>query len=137
MEVDVGVSLRVGGAILAVVVLAFAYLAIRASVLAAKRATFGAWLVRPGDRSWIRGVALYGQCTLAWYRLLSFSLRAEVSLPRTAIDVVGGPVPTRDGQYLVVRLNTPEGLYAFALDRGDAAGVISWVNSAPPGIEPS
>ena len=127
----------VAGAVLGVAALMLGYLTIRAGVLAGKKATFAAWLVRPGGQQWIRGVALYGRVTLAWYRLASPSLRAEVSLKRTMVDVVGRPLPSRDREYIIVRLLAPEGLYTFAVAPGDAAGLISWVNSAHPGLESS
>ena len=119
--------------ILIVVLAVLVFLALRAAILVGRKASFSTWVVRPGDDQWIRGVALYGQITLAWYRLAGLGTQQDLSLPRAYLEVVGGPVPTADNNYIIVRLRSPQGLFTLALEHGDAAGLISWVNSAPPG----
>lgn len=120
--------------ILSVILLLVGYVAVRAAILLGRKASFSAWIVDPAGQRWIRGVALYGAVNLAWYRLANFRTRADLLLPRTRLEVLGGPVRSQDGAYTIVRLRSPEGLYTFAVAPGDAAGLISWVNSAPPGI---
>lgn len=126
--------LAVLAAILGLVAIAAVYMAVRAAALLGHPSSFGAWIIDAGSSRWIRGIALYGQVHLAWYELGSASLRPSVRLPRTRLEVVGAPVRSRDGNYTLVRLRAPEHEYTFALIPGDAAGLISWVNSAPPGI---
>lgn len=126
--------LYVGVLLLIVVMFSLAYMGLRTVILVGRGASFGAWIINPESNKWVRGIALYGQLNLAWYRLSSASTSPTILLPRTNLEVVGGPTPSRDANYTVVRLRAPQETYTLALLPGDAAGLISWVNSAPPGI---
>lgn len=123
------------GAVVAVVLLLVVYLALRAAILVGRKATFGAWMITPGEDKWVRGICVYGELRLAWFPLVGADPRPEVLLPRTVLEVVGAPIPSADNNYIIVRLRAPAGLYMLALSAGDSAGLISWVNSAPPGID--
>lgn len=130
------ILLSVLGAIVAAMILVAVLLALRVAFLMGRKSTFGGWMVEPGDRKWVRGICAYGELRLAWFPMLGVSLRPGVLLPRTVLKVVGAPLPSKDGRYIIVRLRAPQGLYMLALSAGDSAGLISWVNSAPPGLEP-
>lgn len=124
----------IGVALLSLVAICAGYMAVRAMILLGRAASFGAWIINPESGKWVRGIALYGQLNLAWYKLASPSPSPTIRLSRTNLEVVGGPTPSRDANYTVVRLRSKENSYTLALLPGDAAGLISWVNSAPPGI---
>ena len=128
------IFLAVSALILVIILAMLTFLGLRAAILVGRKASFSTWIVRPGDDQWIRGIALYGQINLAWYRLVSPRTTPDLLLPRAYLEVVGGPVPTADNSYIIVRLRSPQGLFTLALAQGDAAGLISWVNSAPPGL---
>lgn len=128
------VFLYVGILLLIAAMFSVSYMGLRTVILVGRAASFGAWIINPESKQWVRGIALYGQLNLAWYRLSSPSTSPNILLPRTNLEVVGGPTPSRDANYTVVRLRSPKETYTMALLPGDAAGLISWVNSAPPGI---
>lgn len=104
-------------------------------LLEAKESSFSAWIIHPDTQEWVRGIALYGQFTLRWYKWATLSTAPVHVLPRTRLEVVGGPVSSRDEKYIIVRLKSPDELHTFAMEPGNAAGLMSWVNSAPPGIQ--
>ncbi|WP_099331638.1 DUF2550 family protein [Actinomyces minihominis] len=131
------VLLLVLASVVGLALLLVAYLALRAAILVGRKASFGAWVISPDEDQWIRGIALYGQVNLAWFRLASVKTQADLLLHRTQLEVLGGPSRSRDQNYIVIKLRSPEGVYTFALSEGDAAGLISWVNSAPPGMSRS
>lgn len=128
------ILLYVGALLLVTAAICVAYMVLRTLILVGRAASFGAWIINPESNQWVRGIALYGQLNLAWYRLSSPSTAPNIRLSRTNLEVVGGPTQSRDANYTVVRLRSRQEDYTLALLPGDAAGLISWVNSAPPGI---
>lgn len=129
------IFLGVLGVVLGVILLLVVYMAIRAAILVRRKGAFSAWMTIPGEQKWVRGVCLYGELRLAWYALIGPSPRPDLLLPRTLLEVVGAPILSADANYIIVRLRSPGGMYMLALTPGDSAGLISWVNSAPPGVE--
>ncbi len=127
------ILLLIGVALLSIFAVWGGYMAVRAMILLGRAASFGAWIINPESGQWVRGIALYGQLNLAWYKLSSPNPSPTIRLSRTNLEVVGGPTPSRDANYTVVRLRSGDKGYTLALLPGDAAGLISWVNSAPPG----
>lgn len=89
------IFLAVSALILVVILAMLTFLGLRAAILVGRKASFSTWIVRPGDDQWIRGIALYGQINLAWYRLASPRTTPDLLLPRAYLEVVGGPFQQR------------------------------------------
>lgn len=121
------------GVLVAVIVLVGVWVVLKAVFLVLSRSSFSAWVMVPGSMKWRSGVARYGRSNLAWFRLYDFSAKPRFVLPRTHLDVDGAPFKTNDSAHLIVELRAPDGLYFFALSPGNAAGLVSWASSAPPG----
>lgn len=104
---------------------------IRVSLLHSRSGSFPAFLL-VGSR-WVRGVGVYGRSNLEWRKTFAFGSAPNLSLYRSTVDVTGPPVSWVDDGLVVLGLTYPGGTCRFALRAGDAAGLVSWIDSAPPG----
>ncbi|MFT0762764.1 DUF2550 family protein [Scrofimicrobium sp. R131] len=86
------------------------------------------------DSGWMRGYARYGRSNMAWSGLVRFRVTPDLLLARTSLELVEQPRhhPTMGTSVLHLRDGDCE--YEMVLSTGDYEGVISWIDSAPPGI---
>lgn len=106
-------------------------LATRATILYTRPGSFPAYLLV--DDKWVRGIAEYGRSRLIWRSAFRVSMRPEIELARRRIDVTDSPEQWYQSKLAVVKLNSDQTEVCFALRSGDAAGLISWIDSSPPG----
>ncbi|WRS30170.1 DUF2550 family protein [Actinomycetaceae bacterium MB13-C1-2] len=119
------------GPIAVVVLVVLLVVLIRMTVLNARSGSFPAFLLVKGR--WVRGIAEYGSSNLSWRRRIGLSSAPSVLLARRHIDVVDSPEQWYQSSLVVVTLKTPTDSVSFALRSGDAAGLIAWIDSSPPG----
>jgi len=139
--VEIVVLLIVGG------VLALLLLALRRRWLARQGGAFEC-SARLRDaspsRGWSLGMARYNGEMLEWFRFFSFSYRPRISLRRTEVRVVDSrdPDPVEasalyDGQRVVRLADRAESMrppWELAMDSDSLTGLLSWLESAPPGL---
>lgn len=104
---------------------------VRAAALHSRSGSFPAFLLI--QARWVRGVAIYGRSNLEWRRSYSLRVAPDVVLPRRSIDITGAPSEWHGVGLVVVQLLVGGTPFLLALQPGDASGMISWIDSAPPG----
>ena len=89
---------------------------------------------------WILGVGVYGDDAIEWFRTFSFSPRARHRFERGAVVIEGRRHPEgaeayalHDG-HIVVRTENCDGVRQLALSANSLTGLLSWLESSPPGL---
>ena len=101
----------------------------------------------PTTKGWALGVARYNGEMLEWFRFFSYAFRPRFSFRRAEVRVVDhrDPDPIEamalyQGQR-VVTLAAPQQVadtrWELAMDPESITGLLSWLESAPPGLAPS
>jgi Protein of unknown function (DUF2550) len=141
-------------AFLILLVLAASGVAARRFLLERGGATVECGLRRPGG-SWRLGVASYQLDEFRWYRIFGLSMRPEHAFPRRELAVVARRPATQDevsilgpGRIVAECRLGPDGLDAIGTGPGAASGpgavdlalsesaltgLLSWLESSPPG----
>ncbi len=96
------------------------------------------WLRPARSSRWLVGVAWYGGDMLLWYRGVSLAVRPHERFSRADVQVESRRSPGREdlalpSDVVVVTIATPEGTRELAMDTSQGTGVLSWLESAPPG----
>jgi len=124
-----------GVAAVAAVVLVLAVLfAVRVQRLDRRVGSFEC-AVRCEGRDWRGGIAVYGVGRVQWYRLASLSLLPTRTFQRDQLELfqrVGGA----DGEFVEVTCRYDGEDLALAMPRESLAGLVSWLEAAPPRGEP-
>lgn len=98
--------------------------------------------LRESGGHWRPGLARYSDDRLQWYRLWHPLPLPAVVFRRSAVALRGQRSPTRDealltyGPAQVIRVESaddPDVQWELALNEGSATGLLSWLESAPPG----
>jgi hypothetical protein len=88
---------------------------------------------------WVLGVAVYGDADITWYRTFSFSPRPRHRFVRGQVLIEGRRFPEGAESYalhdghIVVRTENADGIEQFALSPNSLTGLLSWLESSPPG----
>ena len=120
------------GAVVALgVILLLGFLA-RLRSLAGRVGSFECALRRDGTPHWTSGVASFGDNALHWYRLMSFSLGAASSWPRSELEV--GRSRPRGGQGNVVEVTCGYRgtTFELAMVEDSHSALVAWTESAAP-----
>lgn len=90
-------------------------------------------------KGWILGVAVYGDSSIEWYRTFSLSPRPRHRFARGQVLIEGRRDPEgaesyalHDGHVIVTTENSA-GVRQFALSPSSLTGLLSWLESSPPG----
>ena len=92
----------------------------------------------PGP-GWILGFAVYGDTELLWYRTFSLSLRPAMRFTRGSVLIEGRRAPhgvemhALHAGHIVVESHNDHGVRQFAMNPGALTGLLSWLESSPPG----
>ncbi len=92
-----------------------------------------------GEGGWTLGFAAYHGRELHWYRTFSLSLRPRYRFVRGEVAVEGRRQPQGSEAHalhtghLVVRTENSVGVRQLALSPGALTGLLSWLESSPPG----
>ncbi|UNX53972.1 DUF2550 domain-containing protein [Georgenia sp. TF02-10] len=122
-------------ALAAVVVLVL--FAVRVRRLARRVGSFECARRRPGQQGWTSGIAVFGAGKLYWYRLVSLSLRPACTFARAGLQVVRRTRRgTGAGHVVEVRCRYQGRELDLAMVDSALAGVVSWLESAPPLEDP-
>ncbi|MDD9208248.1 DUF2550 domain-containing protein [Georgenia sp. 10Sc9-8] len=109
----------------------------RVRTLARRVGSFECALRRPGSEDWTSGIAGYGVNRVDWHRLVSLAPWPATSWSRDRLQLLAHT--GRDGNAgTVVEVRCRHGGEEFelAMVRGAFAGLVSWLEAAPPGEEP-
>lgn len=129
-------------AVLALVVLAFVFLAVRRRVLLRGNGTIDCSLRRTEGsmgRGWVLGVARYEGDVLKWYRVFSFSARPREVVSRRDLTVrqrrrpEGPEALAVTAGAVVVEIRAGRRKLELAMTEGALTGFLAWLESAPPG----
>jgi len=95
--------------------------------------------VEHSAKGWMLGVAVYGDTEFDWYRTFSLSPRPRHRFVRGGVLIEGRREPEgaesyalHDGHVIVTTENS-EGVHQFALSPHSLTGLLSWLESSPPG----
>ncbi len=90
-------------------------------------------------KGWVLGVAVYREDEVDWFRTFSFSPRPRHRFQRGAVLIEGRRFPEGGEAYalhdghLIVRTENAAGIQQFALSPNSLTGLLSWLESSPPG----
>jgi len=128
--------------ILGVTLLPLIGLLVRRRVLARSGGTFDMSVNRRAEatsKGWTLGLAVYRDTDLEWYRTFSLSLRPRYRFTRG--DVRIGGRRESSGQeahaihtgHVIVGTENASGVRQFAMSPNALTGLLSWLESSPPG----
>lgn len=110
--------------------------------IAHQGATFELSIKRAAEHSakgWTLGVAVYREDEVEWFRTFSFSPRPRHRFERGGVLIEGRRVPEAGESYalhaghVIVRTENSSGVQQFALSPNSLTGLLSWLESSPPG----
>lgn len=88
---------------------------------------------------WMLGVAVYGDTEIEWFRTFSFSPRPRHRFERGTVVIDGRREPEGAESYalhdghVIVATRHADGVSQFALSPNSLTGLLSWLESSPPG----
>lgn len=92
-----------------------------------------------GERGWTLGFAIYHGPQLNWFRTFSVSLRPRYRFVRSEVEIDGRRTPhgvevhALHADHVVVATRNAVGVRQLALSGGALTGLLSWLESSPPG----
>ena len=89
---------------------------------------------RPGHK-WYAGVLLLGLADLQWYRSRSLRLRPQRVINRRDFVIVSHRPSADDPNTTIIQVTDAGTPLVIAMNPGSFAGLVSWIDSAPPGVE--
>lgn len=117
-------------------------LLVRRRVLARSGGTFEMSVNRHAEtqaKGWMLGLAVYRETELQWFRTFSLSLRPAYRLTRGDVQIRGRREPAGDevhaihSGHLIVGTENAAGLQQLAMSANALTGLLSWLESSPPG----
>lgn len=93
----------------------------------------------PGPRGWTLGIARYTDEHLEWFRTFSLSPRPRYRFARGSLEVGRRRLPEDreafavHAGHVIVPCETPNGVRQLALSERALTGLLSWLESSPPG----
>ena len=128
--------------VLALILVPLIGLLVRRRVIARSGGTFDMSINRNQagvSKGWTLGLAVYRDSDLEWYRTFSLSLRPRYRFSRVDVRIEGRREPDlhevhalHDG-HLIVGTENASGVCQFAMSANALTGLLSWLESAPPG----
>lgn len=128
----------VGSLLLLLLLLLVVGFVVRRSLLLRGVGAMEIW-IKLSPRRWSLGVGWYGGEELSWYRVFSLSPRPARVLARGELRVVEQRQPSeRDAIVLprgtaILACETPRRIEQVAMSAGAVNGLLSWLESQPPG----
>lgn len=117
-----------------VAVLLLILFAVRVRRLAYRIGSFECALRPAGRRDWTSGIAVFGVGRVDWYRLVSLSLRPTRTFVREDLELRERVHRSPGGadQVTEIRCRLRGEEVDLAMRRESLAGLVSWLESAPP-----
>lgn len=128
--------------ILVLILLPLIGLLVRRRVLARSGGTFDMSINRHAEstsKGWTLGLAVYRDTELEWFRTFSLSLRPRYRFTRGDVRIAGRREPAGHeihaihAGHLIVGTENAQGVKQFAMSANALTGLLSWLESAPPG----
>lgn len=90
--------------------------------------------MRRPDRKWHTGILLLGLGDLQWYRSRSLRLRPQRIMDRRDFVIVSHRPSNDDPDTTIIKVVDGDTPLVIAMNPGSFAGLVSWIDSAPPGV---
>ena len=90
--------------------------------------------MRRPDHQWRTGVMVLGQDGLQWYRTRSISPLPRRVITRENFALVSHRPSKADPETTIIELRDGSTPIVVAMSASSFAGLVSWIDSAPPGI---
>lgn len=128
--------------VLAVLVLLVVGVLVRRRLLARGGGTFDMSVTRSAEsqvKGWMLGVAVYRDTELEWFRTFSLSWRPRYRFSRGDVHIegrrepVGLEVHAIHAGHVIVSTDNASGVRQFAMSANALTGLLSWLESSPPG----
>jgi len=128
--------------VVVLVVLCVVGLLARGRLLARSGGAFDMSVTRGPDaqaKGWMHGLAVYGDTELRWFRTFSLSWRPRYRFTRGDVVIdgrrepIGHEVHAIHPGHLIVGTENASGVKQFALSPDALTGLLSWLESSPPG----
>src|SRR4051794_35599047 len=128
--------------VFALLVLLVVGLLVRRRFLARSGGTFEMSINRSAEaqaKGWMLGLAVYRDTELEWFRTFSLSPRPTYRFTRGDVHIdgrrepVGHEVHAIHAGHLIVATDNAAGVRQFAMSANALTGLLSWLESSPPG----
>ncbi len=128
--------------IVVLLVLLLVGLLVRGRLLARSGGAFDMSVTRSSQaqaKGWMHGLAVYGDTELRWFRTFSLSWRPRYRFTRGDVGVDGRREPVGHETHaihpghLIVGVDHVSGVQQFAMSPNALTGLLSWLESSPPG----
>ncbi|MCD9199186.1 DUF2550 domain-containing protein [Aeromicrobium wangtongii] len=128
--------------VVVLLVLLLVGLLVRGRVIARAGGTFDMSVTRSSEaqaKGWMHGLAVYGDTELCWFRTFSLSWRPRYRFTRGEVQIDGRRDPVGDEVHaihpghLIVSTENPVGVKQLAMSPNALTGLLSWLESSPPG----
>jgi hypothetical protein len=121
---------------LVLVVLAVVLYGVRVRRIANRVGSFECALRRTGVKDWTSGIACYGAGRVYWYRLVSARLAPSRTFAQDELVVLERERRPGAGYVVEARVSHGGEVFEIAMVREAFAGLVSWLEAAPPRGEP-
>ncbi|MFT3943526.1 MAG: DUF2550 family protein [Ancrocorticia sp.] len=91
--------------------------------------------MRRPDHKWHTGILILGAHDLRWYRTGSLLLGPRRVISRRSFEILAHRPSEQNQDTRVIEVKDGEQPLVIAMNSGGFAGLVSWSDSAPPGVE--
>ena len=91
--------------------------------------------MRKPDRQWHTGILVLGLNDLRWYRTGSLRLGPRRVIARRGFEIVSHRPSEQNQDTTIITVKDGDQPLVIAMNPGGFAGLVSWIDSAPPGVE--
>ncbi|PWF24376.1 hypothetical protein DD236_11775 [Ancrocorticia populi] len=91
--------------------------------------------LRNPHAKWRTGVLILGQDSLSWYRARSISPVARRVITRENFVLVSHRPSKEDPETMIIEVLDGDFPLVAAMSANSFAGLVSWIDSAPPGVQ--
>lgn len=123
----------IAGVVAGVGIVVLVWIAVRFLVLVRVPGALHCAMCRLG-RPWSTGILLLGMDDLQWYRARSLRLRPRRVIARGDFSIVSHRPSNDDPSTMIITVNDDDTPLVLAMNTGSFAGLVSWIDSAPPGV---
>lgn len=90
-----------------------------------------------GKDSWVGGVAIFGAQYISWFPTMSLGRKPAVAFSRSRLVIEDVRVQDTDHGTLVLSVTHNGKHYKWGMSAQSKAGLVSWMEAAPPSEEPT
>ncbi len=123
--------------LLFLLILTVAAAALRLVLLQRRPGSLQCSLRSTASRPWRTGVLVLGPYSLEWFRTRTLSLRPEKVFERSGFSILKHKPGGAAAELTIAKIDYRGEVFSIAMSPHSFAGLISWIDAAPPVEEPT